>query len=45
MSVSTVVPCALALVSAPLLLGITNRTKAIFAGRNGPPLFQTYYDL
>ena len=31
--------------SAPLLLGITNRTKAIFAGRNGPPLFQTYYDL
>ena len=45
MSVSTIMPCALALVGAPLLLGITNRTKAIFAGRNGPPLRQPYYDL
>ena len=28
-----------------LLLGIINRTKAMFAGRNGPPLLQPYYDL
>jgi formate hydrogenlyase subunit 4 len=30
---------------APLLPGVVNRTKAWFAGRNGPPLLQTYYDL
>ena len=29
----------------PLLLGIINRTKALFAGRVGPPLLQPYYDL
>jgi formate hydrogenlyase subunit 4 len=29
----------------PLLLGIVNRTKAIFAGRAGPPLLQPYFDL
>jgi formate hydrogenlyase subunit 4 len=29
----------------PLLLGVINRTKAWFAGRNGPPLLQPYYDL
>ena len=29
----------------PLLLGIINRTKAVFAGRTGPPLLQPYYDL
>ena len=36
---------ALALLLAPLLPGIINRTKAFFAGRNGPPLLQAYYDL
>jgi formate hydrogenlyase subunit 4 len=35
----------LCLVGAPLLLGIINKTKAFFAGRNGPPLLQPYYDL
>ncbi len=30
---------------APLLFGVTNKTKAWFAGRNGPPLIQPYYDL
>lgn len=30
---------------APLLPGIINRTKALFAGRQGPSLFQLYYDL
>src|SRR5271169_6583397 len=29
----------------PLLLGIINRTKAFFGGRQGPPLIQPYYDL
>ncbi len=30
---------------APLLLGITNKTKAAFGGRVGPPVLQLYYDL
>ena len=34
-----------ALVLAPLVLGIVNRTKAKFAGRRGQPLLQPYYDL
>jgi formate hydrogenlyase subunit 4 len=38
-------PLFLALVSAPLLLSIINRTKAIVAGRVGQPLLQPYYDL
>src|SRR6266403_1496286 len=35
----------LALLLPPLLLGVINRTKAMFAGRNGQPLLQPYYDL
>ncbi len=35
--------CAVLL--APLLLGIINRTKSIVAGRRGPPLIQPYWDL
>lgn len=35
----------LALALAPLLLGVINRVKAVFGGRHGPPLLQTYYDL
>src|SRR6476661_4639613 len=35
----------LALTMPPLLLGVINKTKALFAGRNGPPLLQPYYDL
>ena len=35
----------LALVLAPLLLGITSRTKALVAGRVGQPLLQPYHDL
>lgn len=34
-----------ALFAAPLLGGIINKTKAVFAGRNGPPILQLYYDL
>jgi len=33
------------LVLAPLLPGIINKVKALFAGRVGPPVFQLYYDL
>ena len=33
------------LVFAPLPLGVINKTKALFAGRVGPPLLQPYYDL
>jgi formate hydrogenlyase subunit 4 len=29
----------------PLLLGVVNRVKAVFAGRRGPPLHQAYLDL
>jgi len=35
----------LALTLPPLLLGLITKTKALFAGRVGPPLFQPYYDL
>jgi formate hydrogenlyase subunit 4 len=34
-----------ALTMPPLLLGVINKTKALFAGRRGPPLLQPYYDL
>ncbi len=35
----------LALMAAPFLLGVINRTKALFAGRRGAPLLQPYFDL
>ena len=35
----------LVLLAPPLLLGIVNRVKALFAGRQGPPLWQAYLDL
>jgi formate hydrogenlyase subunit 4 len=35
----------LALIFSPLLLGVINRTKAVFAGRRGAPLLQPYFDL
>ena len=35
----------LGLLLAPLLVGIVNRTKAIVAGRRGPPLVQPYRDV
>lgn len=34
-----------ALFLSPMIPGIINRTKAFFAGRQGPPLLQLYYDL
>lgn len=36
---------AAALALAPLLLGVISRVKARFAGRQGAPLLQPYYDL
>lgn len=35
----------LVLVTAPLLPGVITRTKALVAGRSGPPLLQLYFDL
>ena len=35
----------IAIILAPLLLGLINRTKAYFAGRTGQPLLQAYYDI
>lgn len=35
----------LALTMPPLLVGVIAKTKALFAGRRGPPLLQAYYDL
>jgi formate hydrogenlyase subunit 4 len=37
--------CVLIICMPPLLFGVINRTKAIFAGRTGAPLLQPYYDL
>jgi formate hydrogenlyase subunit 4 len=33
------------LAAAPLLLGVINRVKALFAGRRGAPLLQLYFDV
>jgi formate hydrogenlyase subunit 4 len=35
----------LVLLLPPLLLGVINKTKALVAGRVGPPVLQAYYDL
>src|SRR5947209_9626757 len=35
----------LALTLPPLLVGVIAKTKALFAGRVGPPVLQPYYDL
>ena len=35
----------IALLLAPLMPGIINRTKALVAGRHGQPLLQTWYDI
>ncbi len=44
-ALQTAVHLALALVMPPLLLGVIAKTKALFAGRDGPPVLQLYYDL
>ncbi len=45
MNLTSFIPLLLALGLSPLLPGVINRTKAFFAGRRGPPLLQTYFDL
>lgn len=45
MDASSFLHYGLGLVLAPLLPGIVNRIKALFAGRQGKPLMQSYYDL
>ncbi len=42
---NTVHMLLVALTLPPLLLGVIAKTKALFAGRVGPPLLQPYYDL
>ena len=44
-NLSSMVHFLLALVVAPLLPGIINRTKALMAGRRGNPLLQAYFDI
>jgi formate hydrogenlyase subunit 4 len=44
-ALQTAVHIALALAMPPLLLGVIAKTKAIIAGRVGPPILQLYYDL
>jgi formate hydrogenlyase subunit 4 len=43
--VLSVLHLLLALVLAPFLLSVINRTKALYAGRRGQPWLQPYYDL
>jgi len=45
MAIAAVIHLLVALLLAPLLLGVINRTKAVFAGRRGQPLLQLYADL
>lgn len=45
MILAIVLHLALVLLFSPLLLGVINRTKAVFAGRKGAPLLQPYWDL
>jgi formate hydrogenlyase subunit 4 len=43
--VSSIANLAAVLAFAPFLLGVINRTKALVAGRTGPPLLQAYFDV
>ena len=45
MSPNAIIHPLLALLLAPLLLGVVARTKAFFAGRRGAPLLQPYHDI
>jgi formate hydrogenlyase subunit 4 len=43
--IATLVHLLILALLPPLLLGVINKTKALFAGRKGPPLLQTYRDI
>ncbi|HTP49219.1 MAG TPA: NADH-quinone oxidoreductase subunit H [Anaeromyxobacteraceae bacterium] len=45
MALRALLQVGLLLLLPPLLPGVVNRVKATFAGRRGPPLLQSYYDL
>ncbi|MGA2505963.1 MAG: NADH-quinone oxidoreductase subunit H [Chitinispirillaceae bacterium] len=45
MNNASLINVVLPLLLAPLSFGITNRVKAVFAGRKGQPLLQGYYDI
>jgi formate hydrogenlyase subunit 4 len=45
MNAAAIVHVVSAIFLAPLLFGFVNRTKAVFAGRRGQPLLQSYHDL
>ena len=45
MKMTAPIPFLFACAFSPLLIGIINRVKAVFAGRRGPPVLQTYFDL
>src|SRR5438105_14162494 len=45
MMIHTTIHVLLALTLPPLLVGVIGKTKALYAGRVGPPLLQPYYDL
>jgi formate hydrogenlyase subunit 4 len=42
---NTILHILAAFTMPPMFLGLINKTKALFAGRVGPPLFQPYHDL
>lgn len=44
-AMNTSIHVLLLLFMPPLLLGVINKTKALFGGRKGPPLLQLYYDI
>jgi formate hydrogenlyase subunit 4 len=43
--IDILVHLALLLAMPPLLVGVINKTKALVAGRVGPPMLQPYYDI
>jgi formate hydrogenlyase subunit 4 len=45
MGIRSSFPLLLAMVLAPFIQGVINRTKAVAGGRIGQPLLQTYHDL
>ena len=40
-----IINALLALILAPVLFGVINKVKAFFAGRKGPRIMQTWYDI
>ena len=44
-TINNTIHILLALTLPPLLVGVIAKTKALFAGRVGPPVLQLYYDL